>query len=564
MGKGTIVSHIADGEYNVTLKYNRDDLNAAIAVLEARETLLIDAILNETDETKKKLLRLQLVSVQKRIAYLQDTDNVPADETITAWCADLTTDLTGDVGLIEIGRERVNGVNIQPGHDANAVFDAARDGQLTPLMAQDPAATFYNLAMLPGAQKWKPTYLYGEITAIDYEADTCSLNLDLISSSQQSLDILQDDFSLIDVPIVYMTCNAAAFVEGDRVLVHFKEYDFAQPEVIGFKAEPKSCFRSVIVLSCRRSDSSVEYKVIRYDGTVSEVPINSPSGSGEISQPFTSPYEGYVIGDILTYNNIQYSTIFTSKASVDNGEDIDDTVVYEDPENAAIRIVTRNHSLSVPGGTPTATFNYYRSDDYTEMLDGDIRHDHFYSKILHERVRVIIPGTDGKGIFTGPLFWTEKITDTYVYVGPGPYWTESETVLTVDIAKIGGSGESVTLVTKTDGTNYGTAYFIFSISSSYRYKEGNAVFFNSFWAKDDNEGTTGEHQVAVLADLYFKANIPQVEGVYQYSSDVADAGNLIVTTSQILGYFGFTAESYQAEFDNGDNPTFSVYGVFAE
>ena len=240
MGKGTIVNHIADGQYNVTVNYNRVDLTAAIAVLEARETLLIDAIAAETDDLKKELLRLQLVSVQKRIEYLEDTDHVPADDTITAWCADLTTDLTGGVGLIEIGREQANGVNIQPGFEGNAVFDADRDGQLTPLMAQDPAATFYNLAMLPGTQKWKPTYLYGEITTIDYDLDTCSVTLDAVTSSQQGLNINQA-YAIDGVPIDYMTCNSRAFEVGDRVLVQFEGYSWDAPKVIGFESEPKPC-----------------------------------------------------------------------------------------------------------------------------------------------------------------------------------------------------------------------------------------------------------------------------------------------------------------------------------
>jgi len=241
MGKGTIISHIADGQYNVTLKYNREALDAAIAVLQARATLLTDEILNETDALKKRLLQLQLLSVQKRIDYLTDIDHVPADATVTAWCADLTTDLTGDVGLIEIGRERANGVNIQPGYEDNAVFDAARDGQITPLMAQDSAATFYNLAMLPGAQKWKPTHLYGAITAIDYDADTCSVTLDAISSSQQALSLINGAYGINDVPIDYMDCNAAAFVVSDRVIVFFEGYSWDTPKVIGFEEEPKQC-----------------------------------------------------------------------------------------------------------------------------------------------------------------------------------------------------------------------------------------------------------------------------------------------------------------------------------
>jgi len=261
MGKGTIISHIADGEYNVTVVYNRDDIAAAIAILTTREGLLIDAIAAETDDLKKSLLRLQLVSVQKRLEYLADTNHVPEDDNITAWCADLTTDLSGDVGLIEIGREQTNGVNIQPGYEGNAVFDSTRDGQLTPLMAQDPAATFYNLAMLPGTQKWKPTYLYGEITAIDYDLKTCSVTLDAISSSQQALSIINGAYGINDVPIDYMDCDAIAFVVGDRALVKFEGYSWDAPKVIGFEEEPKTC--DIIVLLIRLDTEYILWDVAR-------------------------------------------------------------------------------------------------------------------------------------------------------------------------------------------------------------------------------------------------------------------------------------------------------------
>lgn len=242
MGKGTIINHIGDGQYNVATVYDRDAITTSINALTAKQTALDILILNETDELKKRLLLLQRLSVHKRIEYLSDANHVPEDKNIIAWCADLTEDLTGDVGLVEIGREQANGVNIQPGYSANAVYNATRDGQLIPLLAQTPAATFYNLAMLPGAQKWLPTYLYGEITYIDYDLHTCSLNLDLISSSQQSLDILPEGvFAYNDVPIRYMNCDSIAFAIGDEVLVSFEDYLVANIKVIGFKHDPKPC-----------------------------------------------------------------------------------------------------------------------------------------------------------------------------------------------------------------------------------------------------------------------------------------------------------------------------------
>jgi len=164
-------------------------------------------------------------------------DAIPESETITAWCADLTEDLTGDVGLIEVPGESV-AFNIQPGYEDNAEYDPARDGQLTPTMAMSSAAAFYNLAMLPGWQKWKPTFRYGTITAIS--GDTADVSLESATSTQQSLGVNQAA-SLNDVPVQYMNCHGAAFEVGDDVLVKFNGQDWSSPVVVGFRDHPRAC-----------------------------------------------------------------------------------------------------------------------------------------------------------------------------------------------------------------------------------------------------------------------------------------------------------------------------------
>jgi hypothetical protein len=65
-----------------------------------------------------------------------------------------------------------------------------------------PSGIFYNLAMHPGVQKWKPTHRYGQITAIDYEAHTCSVSLE--AAYDYHLDLNQT-YTLTAVPIKYMT-----------------------------------------------------------------------------------------------------------------------------------------------------------------------------------------------------------------------------------------------------------------------------------------------------------------------------------------------------------------------
>jgi hypothetical protein len=234
MGKGTIISGGTDGQYQVSVVYNTDRAQAEKAANLAKIANLEIQIAEETDDQKLNILKLQKLSLEKRNEIL---DNIPESETISAWCADLTEDLTGDVGLIEVPGEAV-AFNIQPGHEDNAVYDSARDGQLFPTMAMTPAAAFYNLAMLPGWQKWKPTYRYGTITAIS--GDTADVTLDAATSTQQNLGVNQES-TLTGVPVEYMSCNGAAFEVGDEVLVKFTSQDWGSPVVVGFKDNPVAC-----------------------------------------------------------------------------------------------------------------------------------------------------------------------------------------------------------------------------------------------------------------------------------------------------------------------------------
>ena len=69
----------------------------------------------------------------------------------------------------------------------------------------------------------------------------------------QRLDVNQST-TMANVPIVYMTCNAAAFAVGDRVIVEFQANDWTQPRVIGFVDYPKACAGGA--LYCIPADNS--------------------------------------------------------------------------------------------------------------------------------------------------------------------------------------------------------------------------------------------------------------------------------------------------------------------
>ncbi len=232
MGKATIISHIADGEYSIQLTLLRDRFDATIVDLNAQISILTTLINSLPDGEEKNLATLRRTALQKRIVYMNA--NMPPDSTITAWCSDLTTDLTGTVGTIEIPGER-GSVVIQPGFGGNAVYDSARDGQLGPSLNNTFEGLAYNLMMLPGWQKWKPTYRFGTISNL--VGDVCDVTLDAAISSQQSLNVNQASV-LTGVTIDYMGQGGNIFTDGDEVVVKFVAQDFAQPLVIGFKDNP--------------------------------------------------------------------------------------------------------------------------------------------------------------------------------------------------------------------------------------------------------------------------------------------------------------------------------------
>lgn len=124
----------------------------------------------------------------------------------TAWCADRTEDLSGNVGTIDT--DGIPGVPIiQPGWDANAVYDSDRDGLIQQVQAGAPEATFWNLAMLPGWQKWKPTFRIGEITSLDKTDNKATVVLAPGLSGQHpwGKDInVNVEETLPDIPVRYM------------------------------------------------------------------------------------------------------------------------------------------------------------------------------------------------------------------------------------------------------------------------------------------------------------------------------------------------------------------------
>lgn len=243
----------------------QSELNAAIAlqdgdtgkgaVNEANGKLLQALATLDLLQAQKGRVQVSVSNLQARLEELQA---LQLTDTRDAWCADYTDEASGSVATIEIRGEQP-AVLVAP----EAPAPAAGDGALTQRLAMSPSATFINWAILPGWQKYSPTFRVGELTAVDVQNDLGDVALDPAISSAQTLDINQAE-SLSAVPIEYMNCNAAVFEVGDRVVVKFENQDWSQPKIIGFESNPKPCSADIWASITYVDGFTVTKQMVRY------------------------------------------------------------------------------------------------------------------------------------------------------------------------------------------------------------------------------------------------------------------------------------------------------------
>jgi len=250
MGKGIIITNHGEGLYTITLDYDTSRVDAEKLRLEFEIDQLNDLIndvnndiIGATDPDEiTRLNRQKSAYLIKKAAKQRRIDTInkyKPNETkqYDVWCCDYALNLNNNIGTIEVPGELVN-LNIQPGYNNNAVYDQDRDGQLQTTFCGTPASTFYNYAMMPGWQKWMPTFRYATLTNLSL--DYCTITLDHVTSSAQGLYInAQTTYDLVSIK--YMDCNGEAFQEKDRVVAEFLGQDFENPQVIGFIDHPRPC-----------------------------------------------------------------------------------------------------------------------------------------------------------------------------------------------------------------------------------------------------------------------------------------------------------------------------------
>lgn len=239
MGRAQIISESGDGLYTVEVKHDTSAAESTLTNLNASLTFVNGRLAVETIPEEIAFLKIRKTALEKQIERV--TAAGESDYQVSAWCADLTTGLTGDVGTIEPAAEYKNGINIQPGYGGASAHNADRDGQGTPFLTMHVADAMRNFAAMPGIQKWRLTYRYGTLSNLDKAAGTCTVTLDAVASSIQALNV-NHQTTFDNVSIDYMNCDAIAFANGDDVIVKWDPYHTdSDPVVIGFKDNPKPC-----------------------------------------------------------------------------------------------------------------------------------------------------------------------------------------------------------------------------------------------------------------------------------------------------------------------------------
>jgi hypothetical protein len=286
-----------------------ENKNIAIARITARQdelTARLSRVQSELDaaivkETKSKQ-RLDAAHVAYASAVTTEQKKEAGDEALKA-SEDLQKQIAA-VRKIQAQKVALRGLIVDEGNklarwQAIPASESPNygDGAMRVALTMSPEQSFVNLALLPGVQRHMPKYRLGKITSIVYETDRCSVTLDAATSSQQSLDINLKT-QLKDVAIEYMTCNAAAFIVGDDVVIEFESQDWNKPKVIGFKSNPKICDWPCSGLS----DGGFVFFKSKKPGGMAQLVASAPVVRYRINDaawkvmPDTSPVPGGVVG----------------------------------------------------------------------------------------------------------------------------------------------------------------------------------------------------------------------------------------------------------------------------
>lgn len=224
---------------------------------------LKDLATAHAEATKQvQIARLSVTDITTLIAEtLQQKhalEGLRLEEVFPAWCTDYTEDAQPgtEVGTMEVPGEPQQ-IIIVPGCQPWS----PSHGELRKKELMEAHQAYFNVAILPGWQRFWPTYRIGTVTAV-HANDTVDVELEGTSTAQ-NLDIgppsptgTASDVVLSSVPVDYMSSGNTVFEVNDRVVVLLQNFDWSQPVVVGFEKEP----RPVVGLLCHPADAP-QYRV---------------------------------------------------------------------------------------------------------------------------------------------------------------------------------------------------------------------------------------------------------------------------------------------------------------
>lgn len=343
----------AIADQDAAIDQYREDIETTgssdVKLAEFAQKVLEAAAERDTIRAQAGPLRAERLALETRIRRI---DALPPLRQIEAWCADYTEDLAGEVSTAEVPGE-IGQVVIKPGFEDAAAWSAAEDGAIQPALAGTPASVFYNLAMMPGWQRWRPTFRIATISNVS--VDLCDITLEPATSSQQGLGV-NAQASYTGVPIFYMECNGGAFEDGDRVLVAFSG-NTDQPMVVGFESHPKQCYRYIVVkFPVEELHSSTSFIV--GGGLSDSCSCTSYPEADFPHSPGTGHVEYSIINDTADYQTAVQCYAIEALAELIEASHIEDLVAHEIPYDAIGTSLPTMGSVT-EAEVPTGEFDHY-------------------------------------------------------------------------------------------------------------------------------------------------------------------------------------------------------------
>ena len=288
MSKAKIIKHLGDGKYKVFLITDVETLKARIEILENKikeiNGLVAGVLQDDINNSLAALIsitippgvaidspelanimaslvsgrsnydlairamtlkKMELENSNKEIVELK-RNNDEAEKERDIWCADYNTKLKENdiVGVIDWFqfRERSTPAErvIIPGYinHKESFYLLIRDGVMALNAGLKPYSWWYAMMLVSGMERFNPHYRKAEIKVINNDG-TVNVKVDEIYTQalrSNAKSLSQNEINLNNVPVKYLTCDAGAFLVGDRVVLEYPRKDIHKELAENYKS----------------------------------------------------------------------------------------------------------------------------------------------------------------------------------------------------------------------------------------------------------------------------------------------------------------------------------------